>query len=152
VYKAIIALKQVIANGYRFTEPGSVTQARENYRAENNTVIAFWNECVEQRPNLKIEDGCTTSRIYNVYKAWCKDNNNGFAKTAKEFRTEVCTLLKATKHDNLTTRRRVGQFYINYTLSPQAKVAYEYVYGYSDGAPRDEEHNPFTEEYPDFLM
>ena len=128
VYRSIMALKRVIANGYRFSEPDSVIQARADYRAENNTIIAFWNECMVRRPNAKIEDGCTTSRVYNVYKAWCSDNNNGFYKNMKEFRAEVCALLGVEKHDSLTVRRNVGQFYVGYTLCSQVKVAYERAY------------------------
>ena len=39
-----------------------------------------------ERPNGKITDGCTTGKVFKVYKGWCKDNNHGFSKTAKEFR------------------------------------------------------------------
>ena len=35
----------------------------------NNTVITFYEECMQERPNLKIKDNCTTGKVYNVYKA-----------------------------------------------------------------------------------
>lgn len=89
VYKAIMALKQVIQNGYTFTEPQCVENARSIYMADNNTIIAFFNECMQKRPFEKIKDSCTTGRIYKVYKAWCVDNNHGYAKTAKDFRNEL---------------------------------------------------------------
>lgn len=86
VYKAVKALQTVIANGYSFSEPDSVSLARLQYMSENNTVIPFYEECMCERSDGKFNDSATTSRIYDVYKAWCHDNNNGFAKTAKEFR------------------------------------------------------------------
>ncbi len=46
VYKAVKALQTVISNGYRFSEPESVTQARNAYLTENNTVISFFDECM----------------------------------------------------------------------------------------------------------
>ena len=46
VYKAVRALQTVIANGYRFSEPVSVTEAREKYQTENNTVIRFFEHCM----------------------------------------------------------------------------------------------------------
>lgn len=39
---------------------------------------------------------CTTGRVYKVYKAWCKDNNNGYAKTAREFRETLGAHLGTT--------------------------------------------------------
>ena len=50
VYKAVRALQTVIANGYRFSEPESVSAAREKYQVENNTVISFLkNACAAAR-------------------------------------------------------------------------------------------------------
>lgn len=43
VHKAVKALQTVIANGYRFSEPGSVSAARKKYQMENDTVISFLN-------------------------------------------------------------------------------------------------------------
>ena len=52
VYKAVMALKTVIANGYRFSEPQSVSDIREQYMKENNTVISFFEECMDYGQNL----------------------------------------------------------------------------------------------------
>jgi phage/plasmid-associated DNA primase len=69
---------------------------RNSYRYDNNTVISFFNECLEERPSGKIKDGCTTGKVYDVYKAWCLDNNHGYSKTAKEFREELSEYLSST--------------------------------------------------------
>ena len=134
VYKGIMALKQVIANGYVFSEPESVAAARKTYMEENNTVIAFFQECMTERPQLKIKDNCTTGRVFEVYKAWCADNNHGYAKTAKEFRTELAAYLNIAYADLITRRGTGGNFYRRYTLTDEAKELYRKAYGYDDAA------------------
>lgn len=129
VYKAVMALKKVIANGYRFTEPENVIGARVQYMTENNTVISFFEECMCARPEGKIADAATTGRIYDVYKAWCRDNNNGFHKTAKEFR-EILSAHLGSPFKELTVHTNKGSFYKAYTLTLEAKEQYKSVYGY----------------------
>jgi len=129
VYKAVKALQTVIANGYRFTEPESVNKARDAYMIENNTVVSFFDECMTKRPRGKIEDSCSTGRIYKVYKAWCYDNNNGYAKTAGEFRKALADHLDTT-FEEMSVKRNNGTYYRNYTLTLEAKEQYAQVYGY----------------------
>ena len=130
VYKAVMALKQVIDNGYRFSEPPSVTKSRQAYMEDNNTVIAFFNECMVKRQGVKITDECTTGKVYDVYKAWCYDNNNGYAKSAREFRQELAAHLCRAYEELITRRGQGGNFYREYTLSPDTKYNYKKVYGY----------------------
>jgi putative DNA primase/helicase len=132
VYKAVMALKKVIANGYSFDEPQSVGLARKAYMAENNTVITFFEECMQERPQGKITDNCTTGKVYDVYKAWCYDNNRGYYKTAKEFRTEISRYLNTPYNDLITRRGKGGNFYRKYTLTADAKETYQRAYGYDD--------------------
>jgi P4 family phage/plasmid primase-like protien len=136
VYKAVMALKTVISNGYRFSEPDSVARARAEYRTENNTVLAFWNACVVRRAEGEILDSCTTGKLYTVYKAWCADNSNrGYFKNAREFRNDICELLGAN-YDEITYRRKDGIFYRDYTLSDDAKREYQHEYGVDPLRPR----------------
>lgn len=129
VYKAVKALQTVIANGYRFSETDSVSVARDTYMSENNSVISFYNECMTERPHRKIEDSCSTGRIYKVYKAWCYDNNNGYAKTAGDFRKTLADHLDTTFAD-MSVKRNNGTYYRNYTLTLEAKEQYAQAYGY----------------------
>lgn len=132
VYKAIRALQTVIRNGYRFSEPESVTAARERYMSENSTVVSFFDECMCPWPKGRINPHCTTGRIYRVYQAWCRENNNGFAKTAKEFRETLAAHLGCSYTD-MTTRQKGNTFYKDYSLTLEAKEQYAREYGY-DGA------------------
>jgi putative DNA primase/helicase len=129
VYKAVKALQKVIANGYQFSEPESVSLEREKYMSENNSVISFYEECMCRRSNSKMDDLATTSRIYDVYRAWCYDNNNGFAKTAKEFRETLASYLDSSFKE-MTIHTNKGTYYKSLTLTAEAKEQYKKVYGY----------------------
>ena len=129
VYKAVMALSRVIENGYRFSEPEKVIEARRTYLEETNTALAFWKECMVEREAERIADSCTTGKIYDVYKAWCQDNNNGYSKTAKEFRDAIADHL-GKEHSELVTHTRKGSFYKNYTLSESTREQYSKAYGY----------------------
>ena len=129
VHKAVLALQNVIRNGYRFTEPEIVAEARKHYQSENSSVISFFEECMCPWPNGKINSSCTTGRIYRVYQAWCRDNNHGFAKTAREFRSELADHLSSS-FANMTTRQKGNTFYKDFTLTLEAKEQYFKEYGY----------------------
>lgn len=129
VYKAVQALQTVIRNGYRFSEPESVLHAREQYMSENSTVISFFEECMCPWEDGKINRHCTTGRIYRVYQAWCRENNNGYAKTAKEFREQLADHLGGTYAD-LTTRQKGNTYYRDYSLTEETKEQYSREYGY----------------------
>lgn len=129
VYKAVRALQTVIWNGYRFSEPESVAAARLQYMSENSTVISFFEECMCPWQDGKIYRHCTTGRIYRVYQAWCRENNNGFAKTAKEFREDLAEHLGST-YAEMTTRQKGNTYYKEYSLMLEAKEQYAREYGY----------------------
>ena len=71
----------------------------------------------------------TTGRIFKVYQAWCKDNNQGYAKTAREFRDELATYL-GTTYSDMTTRQKGNTYYKDYTLTLETKEQYSREYGY----------------------
>lgn len=129
VYQAVTALQTVIANGYRFSEPECVETARQDYRNTNSSVISFAEECLCPWPQGNINNHCTTGRIFKVYTAWCKDNNNGYAKTAKEFREDLAEFYGTTVAD-MTTRRNGNTYYKNLSLTLEAKQQHQREYGY----------------------
>ena len=116
IFKAIQALQTVIANGYRFSEPDSVIAAREAYMEENNTVIEFYKERMTSVAPGKHYSDYTTGEIYEEYKNWCKDNNYGHTKTAKEFRDTLAAYLGTTVAD-MTVHTERGSCYRNITLA-----------------------------------
>lgn len=125
VQKCVKALQTVIANGYKFSEPDSVVAARAQYRAENSTVITFFEECMCPWPEGKIGGSTiTTGTIHRVYAAWCKLNNNGYAKSAKEFREELAAHLGTTFAD-MTTRCHGNTYYKEFTLTDDTQDNYK---------------------------
>lgn len=129
IYKAVKALQQVLKNGYRFSEPESVQVERARYKAENNTVIAFFEDCMIKRQSSRTNDNATVSTIYNVYRAWCKDNNHGYSKTMSEFRNDLSVHL-GIPHQELVVHKKAGNYYKDYTLSYETKQTYVREYGY----------------------
>ena len=123
VYKAVRALQRVIANGYRFTEPKSISDNRTEYARTNSTVISFFEECMEYKCYVKPTDRFTVGQIYDAYKAWCINNNHGFAKTQKEFKESLAEYL-GTDHTSLTKHITKGTCYVNYTLTKEAALYY----------------------------
>lgn len=124
IYKAIQALQRVIRNGYRFSETESVTAERKQYMRENSTVISFFNECMCQVSVYGRKCQYTTGRIFHVYREWCRDNNNGFAKTAKEFREELAAYHNS-KYSDITVRLHGNTYYKDFTLTPETVELYE---------------------------
>ena len=123
VYKAVKALQRVIANGYRFSEPSCVWLERVKYMKENNTVKAFFRECMIFNPEPPEDPYETVARIYDVYKEWCKDYNNGYAKTLKEFRDAVCEIAR-DEYIRITVHKRQGTAFRSYVLDPEIKQHY----------------------------
>ena len=86
-----------------------------------------------ERPNGKITDGCTTGKEFKVYKGWCKDNNHGFSKTAKEFRDILAENYDCPYADLIIRRGKGDTFYRTLTLTDEVKEHYAKAYDY-DGA------------------
>ena len=128
VYKAVMALLEVIKNEYMFTEPSSVKDLREEYRIKNSTVASFYEDCVVPRP-YKFLDDCTAQRMYYVYKAWCGDNNHGYAKNMRDFRQEFSEILGG-KFEEVTLMRKGYSYYKTVTISRECKQIYQRAYGF----------------------
>ena len=128
VYKAIRALQQVIRNGYQFSEPEAVITARNSYKGMNNTVEVFLHECMCRREG-PIKDRATVRRIINVYQAWCKSSNHGYAKTEREFRDSLADLCGCAYND-MVVHRKAGNFYKDWTLTDEMKDLYSNIYGF----------------------
>lgn len=122
IFNAIMALKSVMTNGYRFNEPFSVAAVRTEYRSMNNTIIGFCNECLTSRPaDDNYTDEYTSGRIYGLYKIWCRDNNNGYHKTAKEFREQLAEYLDIPQ---LIKHTRKGNYLLGITVKAEALQDY----------------------------
>jgi len=59
--------KMFIKNGYKLPECGAVTDAKEQYRAENDWLSQFFEECCIVESN-ECESG---GKLYEAYSDWC---------------------------------------------------------------------------------
>lgn len=123
IAKAVKALLKVIENGYRFDEPKSVTEMREKYMNDNNTVVTFFDECMCARAENQSFDDCTTGKIYKAYKVWCRNNYPGFSETERDFRSKIAKIIGGEYRDAVV-RRNGSSFFKCFTLTLEAKRDY----------------------------
>ena len=128
VYLAIKNLQKVIKNGYRFDESESIKLARKDYMFRNNSVVAFIDECMCPRGSNRISDNASMSKLYDIYKAWCRDNNGGFYKSQKEFHDELVLFYNANNYKELITKIKGRTYLKDYTLTTEAKDLYQHIY------------------------
>lgn len=79
-------IKRVITNNYELDVPSDCANENQEYQKNNNAVRLFIDECTEPRQK---KDNCTTKVIYDVFKCWCMDNNNGYCMNKLDFRQEL---------------------------------------------------------------
>ena len=127
VYMAVNALKRLLANGCRLSVPEICKIEKEQYKTENSPVLSFYEECCCDRPGGKISDDCTCSRMYDVFKAWCKDNG-GYTPSRKMFRNELADELAGGNISEIE-RKIHGLWYYTFTLNCETKNTYRSVYG-----------------------
>jgi P4 family phage/plasmid primase-like protien len=121
---AIKELQKVIDNDYEFIIPDSMTQATEQYKVDNDSFLQFFNECTTARPFEKVVDDCDKKRLYDVYKAWCDDNNNGYFESKKAVKEK----LQELQMDHVITKCG-KRYYSKFTLQAETKDEYRNVYG-----------------------
>lgn len=123
IYKAIKALKDVIANGYKFNEPQVVIDARKAYQRQNNFVSAFAEDCLVSYKNAN-KSGCSTvTAVHKAFANWCRSNNNGHALNSTEFKQQLAQCLEINYSD-LIEHAAHGNIIRGYTLSDDAKTYY----------------------------
>ena len=122
LYQAVLAAKEVIANGYRYDEPDGTRAAREDYQVDNSTVLSFFKECMRQKADgEKLDDGHTVARVYEAYRNWCEENSrNGYRATRKEFRQGIASYL-GRDYDKMTCRYKDGVHYVGLSLTADAR-------------------------------
>jgi putative DNA primase/helicase len=66
--RALAGLQRLYQRG-RFTMPESVKQALQEYERQNDSVLAFCDECTE----LKSDGFSSKEMFYAVYRSWCEE-------------------------------------------------------------------------------
>lgn len=119
VYKAVMAFREVIANGLRLDEPKEIIDARAAYASTNSIVGMFIQDCMKESTGLPDSSCSIISQVYQVFTKWCRVNNNNHILSKRDF------MLGLTQYFNkpeAEITKRVGSGYIikGYTLSDAA--------------------------------
>ncbi|MDR1754263.1 MAG: hypothetical protein LBR74_05085, partial [Eubacterium sp.] len=125
---AINELQRVIENGYDYIVPDSCKAAREIFKKKNSSFLQFFEECTEPRPDGKVYDNCTRKKFYDVYVAWCKDNNREIAETKPACVKE----LESMGQDKVYQDKNGNRYYQQFTLTLETKRDYSKVYGFDN--------------------
>lgn len=122
-YKLVMALQRFMANSFRFSEPKTVIAKREKYMSENNSVIGFFTECMIRKDDGKLSGRKTVSCIYQTYRDYCRENENGYIKTLKEFKSEIADYL-GVNTDDMLGHNEDGTCFKLYDLSEEVYREY----------------------------
>jgi len=131
VCRAVQALKAVIQNGINFSIPECCIIENKQYQKDNDPVQMFFEECCIPREKGKVYDNCTTKKMYDVFKEWCKDNNNNYVIQKQEFNKSFMGMFNASNIKDLYVIVN-GTRYFKFTLTAEAKHEYRLVYGYDN--------------------
>lgn len=122
VYRAVMAARKVVENGYRFDIPDECRETLKEYEKMNSPSIQFFEECCRMRPKGEIRDSCTTRRIHEAFRQWCFDNSGSYVPKVPEFRKEIAGHIGCD--ENMLRRQLHGYWYYAFTLTDEAKQAY----------------------------
>lgn len=99
---AIVGLKRLMLNNYQFSETERTLAELKQYKIENNSVLAFTEECCI----VEADATCMRQEMYNAYKAYCDDGNLK-AVSQRRFNSELVGISGVSIADEPVTRRRV---------------------------------------------
>ncbi|MDE6833810.1 MAG: toprim domain-containing protein [Ruminococcus sp.] len=122
IYKAILALKVAINNGYNFSVPDSSIRLLETYKVQNSPYLLFFTECCVMRKARKF-DSVTQKVMNDVMIQWCKDNTGLLTPKISDFKNEIAQYLKLIDANDLIKKSH-GKKYYCFTLTIETKEAY----------------------------
>lgn len=128
VQKAVVALKELVANNFKFSVPEVCNEELEKYRKLNSSAVAFFEECCVMRPEgepIPYNDDRTMTYIRRVFNNWCKINFGKPIMSYKDFESEIAQYLKKAPEE-LKTRTSSKRYYI-FTLTEEAVNDYRYL-------------------------
>ena len=99
---SIIGLKRLIANNYQFGETAKTLSEIRQYKIENNSVLAFVEDCCV----VDINAVSFRQELYDAYKGYCEDGNLK-AVSQRRFNGDVSGMSGISIGDEPVTRRRM---------------------------------------------
>lgn len=114
IKQAVEALKRLIDNDFVLRETDVMIEKRLEHERDNDTVMSFMDECccAPDKDNPMV----STRSFYDMYKAWCMDNTNGYVDTGKKaFKKRLIDMdLGEVKRTNK------GRYYSQITVKSEA--------------------------------
>lgn len=114
-------LDKVIENGYKYDIPNDSLILRKKITIDNDSVLTFINECMEQTIREPDSNDLTTGEVYQLYVKWCKYNNNNYYEANKSFCSTILEYTGETK----PKKTHGGNTYYRY-LIPTAEAIKTY--------------------------
>lgn len=135
VCRAVQALKQFIANGYRFDIPSVCESEIRKYKFDNDNVMQFLDECtmLRQAQYKSYQDNCTASNMYTAYTRWIKNNGERYQAPKSEFISTACRFYGFGDKEDMKHKYNGGRFY-KFTL----KTEYRNLIGFPDLSNEDQ--------------
>ena len=120
VHKAVLAFRAILSNGYRFSEPEEVKMNRIDYRHENDSALAFMDECMVRRKILPDrDDKVTVNQIYQAYRNWYfREYGNHYHKSRKEFYQSLSSAI-GKDYPSMQYKTANGKVLRDYTLNAE---------------------------------
>jgi P4 family phage/plasmid primase-like protien len=115
ITKAIKALKQAIANNYRFTVGTNSNLLLTQYRIKNDSVLQFITECCE---DSQPQTALSTAQMWTAFREWCKINNE-YPLKRRAFTKSVASYYKLPEY--AITSVYCGKRYYPMTLKQEYK-------------------------------
>ena len=99
-------------------------ETKRAYRQENDPAEKFFMTCCRLRPTPEISplDECTCKNVFEVFKAWCRDNAPNYVPKKSDFRKTAARLLAMTEEE-IVVKNRSTVYYI-FTVDDDTKNEY----------------------------
>lgn len=120
VYKAVQALKQFIANGFKFDIPAICEKETQRYKLDNDNVMMFLDECTMLRIGQYTgyrDDACDAANMYTAYIRWIEENGEQYQAPKSEFISTACRFYGFNNKDDIKHKYNGKRFY-KFTLKP----------------------------------
>lgn len=125
VYKAIMAMREAVKRGYRYTIPESSKKDLEVYKSVNNIIVEFFNEhCINLMAGIDYDDAAVKfcdlksshsgAVIFNTFRNWAKSNYNT-TPTKADFENTIAEILGIPR-DKITVRTAEMRAYYGFDI------------------------------------
>ena len=118
---AIEAVRKVIENGLRFTEPDAAEEEMRAYEQQNSAAVQFYIECCEGWDGTFTEANSARA-VRSAFRTWCIENGRRENITPQRFNKEIASFLRLPVEEILQTNGSTRGY--KFRLSEQTSDAF----------------------------